>query len=373
MVPMYFDNNATTALAPEALQAMLPVLKENYGNPSSPHTMGLMAKGAMDHAREQLATLLNCDSEEIRFNSGATEGINHILRGIFEALPKKRHFVTSAVEHPAVLSVLDYLKRHGAKLSYIGVDSEGRLDLAALESAIRPDTALVSVMAANHETGVIFPLDVVARITKEKGSLLHVDATQAIGRLPFDLQALDVDLLTLSAHKFHGPKGTGAIIARRGLALKSLIRGGTEEGGLRGGTENVPGIVGMGAAAALANEQLHEMDRIRSLRDMFEKKLKSAISDVHIHGSKTQRLPNTSLVSFPDRDGEELMLGLDAKGICVSTGSACASGSKGISHVLKALGTDPTLAKGTLRISMSRYTLESEVQTMLEKIISIPS
>lgn len=363
---LYLDNNATTRLAPEVLEAMLPCFQEHYGNPSSAHGLGLLAEGALVQAREQVAGLLHCQSAELVFNASGTEGLNHAFRGVFEAFPAKRHFVTTAVEHSAVLALVEWLRRQGAEVTVLPVDASGLLDLDALEAVIRPDTALVSVMAANNETGVCFPLEAIARIVKAKGVLFHVDGTQAGGKLPLDLTTLPVDLLNLSAHKLHGPKGVGALFIRRGLRLKPFMVGGHQERGRRGGTENLPGLVGFGRAAVLAQSGLAEMARVKSLRDGLEAALKTAVPEICIHGEGAPRLPNTSFIGFAGIEGEALLLRLSQVGICVATGSACTTGQKEPSHVLRAMGVDAGLALGTLRLSLSRFTTEDEIAQVVE-------
>lgn len=368
---IYLDNNATTRLAPEVLEAMLPFLQESYGNAGSAHVLGHLSEGAVVQARDQVATLLGCSPAELLFNSGGTEGINHSFRGVFEAFPKKRHFIISAVEHPAVLAVCEWLKTQGAEVTSLDVDREGRLDLVVLEAAIRPDTALVSLMAANNESGVLFPLEEVAKIVKGKGALLHVDATQVIGKTGLDLGKLPIDLLNFSGHKFHGPKGTGALFIRRGLRLKSFMLGGHQERGRRGGTENVPGIVGLGKACELALAHLPQVAAMGKLRDRFESAVQAAIPGVHIHGAGASRLPNTSFMGFNDLEGEALLLRLSELGVCVSTGSACTTGQKEPSHVLRAMGVPKEFALGTIRVSLSRYTTEDEIQKVIAMLPGI--
>lgn len=358
---LYLDNNATTRMAPEVLEVMLPYFCEQYGNPSSAHVLGLQAEGAMVQARDQVAALLHCQPAELVFNGGGTEGLNHAFRGVFEAFPHKRHFVTTAVEHSAVLALVEWLRHQGAEVTVLPVDGEGRLDLADLEAAIRPDTAMVSVMAANNETGVCFPLPEIAIVVKAKGALFHVDATQSVGKVPLALASLPVDLLNLSAHKFHGPKGVGALFIRRGLRLKPFMVGGHQERGRRGGTENLPAIVGLGKAAELAQSGLPEMERVRVLRDGLEATLKAALPELRVHGEGSPRLPNTSFLGFPGLEGEALLLCLSQRGICVATGSACTTGQKEPSHVLRAMSVDTRLALGTLRLSLSRYTTQGEI------------
>ncbi len=358
---IYLDNNATTRMAPEVLEAMLPWFQDHYGNPSSAHGLGLLAEGALVQAREQVAGLLNCQPAELVFNGGGTEGLNHAFRGVFEAFPAKRHFITTAVEHSAVLALVEWLRRQGAEVTVLPVDGSGQLDLDRLEAAIRPDTALVSVMAANNETGVCFPLEVIARIVKARGALFHVDGTQAGGKMPLDFGAFPVDLLNLSAHKLHGPKGVGALFIRRGLRLRPFLVGGHQERGRRGGTENLPGIVGFGRAAVLALTGAADMARVRLLRDEMEAALKDAVMDLCIHGEKAPRLPNTSFIGFAGIEGEALLLRLNQAGICVSTGSACTTGQKEPSHVLRAMNVSAGFAMGTVRMSLSRFTTEGEI------------
>jgi cysteine desulfurase len=367
---IYLDNNATTRLAPEALDAMLPYFCDHYGNASAAHTLGHLSEGAVTRAREQLATLLGCQPAELVFNSGGTEGLNHVFRSVLDAFPTKRHFIVSSVEHTAVMAIMDWLRKQGAEVTMIDVDESGRLDLHQLETAIRPDTALVSIMAANNETGVIFPLKEIAHIVKAKSVLFHVDATQAIGKTALDVSNLPIDLLNLSAHKFHGPKGVGAIFIRRGLRLKPFMIGGHQERGRRGGTENVPGIVGLGKAAELARLSLRKMEEIRRWRDQLESAALD-IPDACVNGFDAERLPNTSLLSFAGIEGEALLMKLNEQGICVSTGSACTTGQKEPSHVLRAMKVSEAHAKGTIRVSMSRCTTAEEIARLVELLPSL--
>ncbi|MBP1627928.1 MAG: nifS [Holophagaceae bacterium] len=360
---IYLDNNATSKPAPEVVGLMLPCFQEFFGNPSSGHLLGIEAEGALVLARERVAALLNASPAEIVFNSGGTEGLNHAFKGVFESFPKKRHFITTAVEHSAVLALGRWLRRQGAEVTVLGVDGDGMLDLAELERAIRPDTAMVSIMAANNESGVIFPVEEAAELVKSKGALFHVDATQAAGRLPLDLANLPVDLLNISAHKFHGPKGAGALFIRRGLRISPLLLGGHQERDRRGGTENLPALVGMGLAAEMAQAGLEGMAGVETLRNRLESAILSRVPDTRIFGANAPRLPNTSLVGFGGLDGEALQLRLSERGICCSTGSACTTGQKEPSHVLQAMGLGP-LGKGALRFSLSRYTTEGEVDAM---------
>ena len=370
---IYLDHNATTPLDPEAFEAMRPWFTERFGNASSAYALGHLSDGAVVAAREQVATLVGCTPAEIVFTSGGTESLNHAFKGVWEAFPAKRHLVTTAVEHPALRALVLWWKGQGGEVTDVGVDAEGRLDLAGLERAVRPDTALVAVMAANNETGVLFPVDEAASLAKATGALFLVDATQAVGKIPVDATSWGVDLLGLSGHKFHGPKGTGLLMIRRGVRLKPLMLGGSQERGRRGGTENVPGIVGLGKAAELARTHLPEMDRVRRLRNALETHLMAEIPDVLIHGAETNRLPNTCLVGFAGLEGEALQLRLAEHGVCVSTGSACSTGMREPSHVLRAMRVPDTYARGTVRFSLGRSTTSEEmdkVQALLPALVS---
>jgi cysteine desulfurase len=368
---IYLDHNATTPLDPEVFEAMRPWFTERFGNASAAYALGHLSDGAVVAARAQVATLVGCTPAEIVFTSGGTESLNHAFRGVWEAFPQKRHLITTAVEHPAVRALMGWWKEQGGEVTDVGVDLEGRLDLAALEGAIRPDTALVTIMAANNESGVLFPMVEAARIAKSKGALFLVDATQAMGKVPVDAAAWGADLLTLSGHKFHGPKGTGLLMIRRGVRLKPLMLGGSQERGRRGGTENVPGIVGLGKAAELAVIRLPDMDRVRRLRDALEVRLRAEIPEVRIHGAEAERLPNTSLVGFAGIEGEALQLKLAEHGICVSTGSACTTGMREPSHVLRAMRIPDSYARGTVRFSLGWQTNAEDLGKVLEILPSL--
>lgn len=358
---IYLDHNATTALDPEAFEAMRPWFTERFGNASAAYALGHLSDGAVVAAREQAAALVGCSPAEIVFTSGGTESLNHAFRGVWEAFPAKRHLVTTAVEHPAVRALVQWWKGLGGEATDVGVDGEGRLDLAALEAAVRPDTALVAVMAANNESGVLFPVAEAGRIAKAKGALFLVDATQAVGKVPVDAGAWGADLLCLSGHKFHGPKGTGLLMIRRGVRLKPLMLGGSQERGRRGGTENVPGLVGLGRAAERAQSRLPEMDQVRGLRDAFEARLLAEVPEIRIHGAGADRLPNTSLVGFAGIEGEALQLKLAERGICVSTGSACSTGMREPSHVLRAMQVPQAYTQGTVRFSLGLGTTADQM------------
>ncbi|HJW43384.1 MAG TPA: aminotransferase class V-fold PLP-dependent enzyme [Geothrix sp.] len=358
---IYLDHNATTALDPEAFEAMRPWFTERFGNASAAYALGHLSDGAVVVAREQAAALVGCTPAEIVFTSGGTESLNHAFRGVWETFPAKRHLVTTAVEHPTVRALVGWWKAQGGETTDVGVDVEGHLDLAALEAAVRPDTALVAVMAANNESGVLFPAAEAGRLAKAKGALFLVDATQAVGKVPVDAAAWGADLLSLSGHKFHGPKGTGLLMIRRGVRLKPLMLGGSQERGRRGGTENVPGIVGLGKAAELARLRLPDMDRVRGLRDHLEARILAEVPDARIHGAGSGRLPNTSLVGFAGIEGEGLQLKLAEHGVCVSTGSACSTGMREPSHVLRAMQVPDAYARGTIRFSLGRGTTADQV------------
>jgi cysteine desulfurase len=370
---IYFDNNATTRLAPEALEAMKPYLAELYGNPSSIHGFGSQVARKIQEARERVAALLGAaDAVEIIFTSCGTEGDNAAIRGILESQPQKRHIVTTQVEHPAVLSLCQHLEKKGYRVTWLRVNGNGMLDLDELKDSLGDDTALVSIMYANNETGVIFPIDAIGKIVKAKGIPFHVDAVQSAGKMPLNLKQTPVDLLTISAHKFHGPKGVGALYVRRGITFRPFLIGGHQERGRRGGTENVAGIVGMGKAAELALKNMPEEERrVRALRDRLEKSLLESCPDSRVNGDNKMRLPNTLNMSFKFLEGEAILVLLDQDGICASTGSACTAGSAEPSHVLRAMGVPPDWLQGAVRFSLSRYTTEEEVLTVNQKVPSI--
>jgi cysteine desulfurase len=370
---VYFDNNATTRLAPEALDAMQPYLTELYGNPSSIHSFGSRVARKIQEAREQVASLLGAaDPIEIVFTSCGSEGDNAAIRGILESQPEKRHIVTTQVEHPAVLGLCQHLEKKGYRVTWLRVDRDGRLDLEELKASLDDDTALVSIMYANNETGVIFPIAAAGEIVKARGIPFHVDAVQAAGKIPLNLRESPIDLLTISAHKFHGPKGVGALYVRRGITFRPFIIGGHQERGRRGGTENVSGIVGMGEAAAAAVKNLPEDERrMRALRDRLEKSLIESCPDSRVNGHRDQRLPNTLNISFKLIEGEAMLVLLDQDGICASTGSACTAGSAEPSHVLRAMGVAADFIQGAVRFSLSRYSTEEEVALVNQKVPSI--
>ncbi len=368
---IYLDNNATTAVAPEVAEAMAPYLGERYFNPSSMYAPAGAVAGAVKEARAAVAALIGADAEgEIFFTSGATESNNWAIQGAARARPERRRLITTSVEHPAVREVMREMARLGWTVDELPVDRAGRLDVAAFVRALRPDTLLVSIMHANNETGVLFPVAELARIAKETdpGILVHTDATQSVGKLPVDLagEFRHVDLLSCSGHKLHGPKGIGALFIRRGTPLRPLLLGGHQERGRRGGTENVPHIVGLGAAARLAAAHLGEAARIAARRDRLEKAVLERIPWVEVNGAGAERLPNTLNLACHCIEGESILAQLDAQGICASSGSACTSGSLDPSHVLKAMHVPFTALHGSVRFSLSRLTTDAEIGRVID-------
>lgn len=366
---VYLDNNATTMTAPEVVEAMAPFWGERYGNPSSMHSFGGDVRRDVDRARAQVAALLGAASpSEIVFTSGGSESDNLAIRGTLEALARtgRRHVITSRVEHPAVLETCRHLAKHGYRVTELSVNADGALEMNELIEALTPDTALVSVMWANNETGVVFPIEEVARIVKSRGIVFHTDAVQVAGKLPINVSKLPIDLLSISGHKLHAPKGVGALYVRKGTKLVPLVLGGHQEGGKRAGTENVPSLVGLGRACELALEHLPEEARLRGLRERLERGILARCRDVRINGKN--RLPNTLNVSFEYVEGEAILLLLDELGISASSGSACASGSLEPSHVMRAMGVPFTAAHGSIRFSLSRYNTEQDVDYVLEHL-----
>lgn len=362
---IYLDNNATTQVDPQVLEAMLPYLSSLYGNPSSMHSFGGQVGAAVQDAREQVAELLGAEDTEIVFNSCGSEGNNTAIHAALTAQPEKRHIVTTAVEHPAILNVCKHLEKKGYTVTYLSVDGRGQVDLMEVEAAITGGTALVTTMYANNETGVIFPVEQIGAIAKEMGATFHVDAVQAVGKVPINLKTSTIDLLTLSGHKLHAPKGIGALYIRRGFRFRPFLLGGHQERGRRAGTQNVPGIVALGKAAALARTHLADIKQEQKLRDLLEKQLLKLIPDCQVNGGGTTRLPNTTNIGFKYIEGEAILLMLDREGICASSGSACTSGSLDPSHVLKAMGLPYTILHGSIRFSLSRFTTEEEVRYVL--------
>ena len=367
MKNVYFDNNATTQVAPEVIDAMLPFFRDYWGNPSSMHYFGGQVGRKVENAREQVASLLGADPSEIVFTSCGTEGDNMAVRGAVDAVGRGCTVITSRVEHPAVLGPCLYLQEQGHKLIEVGVDSEGHLDMEALGAALYHRPAVVSIMWANNETGVIFPIEEIARMVKDAGGVMHTDAVQVVGKLPVDVSSVPVDMLSMSGHKLHAPKGIGAIYIRKGTKLKTFLLGGHQEGGRRGGTENVPYIVGLGKACELAAQNMQdEQTRVSRLRDRLEAGLMASCPDTRINGDPKQRLPNTANISFQYIEGEAILYHLSDVGVAASSGSACTSGSLEPSHVIRAMGVPFTAAHGSIRFSLSRYNTDEDVDHVLE-------
>ena len=370
---IYLDNNATTRLDPRVLEAMLPYFSESYGNPSSMHRFGDRANGVVQRSRAQVAELLGCEAGEVVFTSGGTEADNLAIRGALAAVPAKKHVITTKVEHPAVLSVCQWLERQGYSVTWLQVDDQGRIDLDYYRSVFREDTALVSVMLANNETGVTYPVAEMADYARSKGVIFHSDAVQGVGKMSLDLaKGMPVDLLSLSAHKFHGPKGVGALYVRRGTSLRPLVIGGHQENGRRPGTLNVPGIVGLGMAAELAVGHVEDYQtRVAGLRDALESGLLATVPRAKVNGDRENRLPNTTNISFEFIEGEAILLRMSDLGIAASSGSACTSGSLEPSHVLRAMGIPFTMVHGSVRFSLSRFTTSEEVDSAIEGLPGI--
>ena len=372
MKTVYLDNNATTRVAPEVLEEMLPYFSELYGNPSSMHFFGGQVGMRVEQARARVAALIGADPTEIVFTGCGSESDNAAIRSAVECLSGRNRLVTTRVEHPAVLGPCKYLEERGYEVITLGVDGEGRLDLAEAEYAINDDTALVSVMWANNETGVIFPVEEIGRMAKEHGAIFHCDGVQAAGKVPIDLSQSTIDYLSVSGHKLHAPKGVGVLYIRRGTPFSPLMIGGHQEHNRRAGTENVASIVGIGQAAELAQTFIpEEQTRVRALRDRLEQSLLAGCPDAHRNGAAEPRLPNTASVSFDYVEGEAILLSLSDLGICASSGSACTSGSLEPSHVLRAMGVPFTRVHGSLRLSLSVYTTDEDVDYVLEHLPGI--
>lgn len=367
------DYAATTPVLPEVLDVMRPYMLETFGNPSSIHSFGREAKRALDDAREKIASLLSAQPEEIVFTSGGSESTNLAIKGCAEANVKKgRHIITSSVEHHSSLDAVKYLARNGFEATYLPVDSHGIVDLDALRESIRGDTVLVSIIHANNEVGTIQPVEEIIEIAHEKGALVHLDSVQAVGSIPVNVRELNVDLLSMSAHKFYGPKGVGALYVRKGVRIAPLIHGGPQERKRRAGTENVAGAVGMAKALELAVAGMEEeVSRLTRLRDRMIHAILSRISHVRLNGHPTQRLPNNVNVSIEFVEGEAVLLNLDLKGIAASSGSACTSGSLSPSHVLMAMGVPPEVAHGSIRFTMGRGTTEADVDYVVDTLVDV--
>ncbi len=372
MKTIYFDNNATTRVADEVFEAMQPYFCDLYGNPSSMHTFGGQVGIKVREAREHVATLLGCHPSEIIFTSCGTESDSTAILGTLAAVPHRRKVITTRVEHPAVLTVCRDLENRGYQVIELGVDKQGRLDLDELESELDDDTAIVTIMSANNETGTVFPVEQIARMVTDRGITFHTDAVQIVGKIPLNLAESRISLLSLSGHKLHAPKGVGVLYVRKGTRMTPFLLGGHQEGGRRAGTENVPGIVGLGKACELAHKYMEEENtRVRKLRDKLETAILANCSDSRINGDPENRLPNTTNISFEYIEGEAILLMLDQFGICASSGSACTSGSLEPSHVLRAMGVPFTMAHGSIRYSLSRYNTEEEVDFTIDKMPQI--
>jgi cysteine desulfurase len=366
---VYVDNNATTKVAPEVLEVMLPYFSEYYGNPSSMHFFGGQVQKKVDEARAKAADFLGAEPSEIVFTSCGTESDNAAILGTLDSYPEKRHLISTRVEHPAVGNVSTYLGRKGYRITELSVDREGRLDLDELRESLTDETALVTIMYANNETGVIFPIEEIGGIVKARGISFHTDAVQAAGKIPLNMKNSKLDMLSISGHKLHAPKGIGILYIRKGTKFSPFLIGGHQEKGRRGGTENVPYIIGLGKACELAKKHLSEENtRIKALRDYLEAKLLEKIPNTLVNGDRRNRLPNTVSVSFEYVEGESILLLLSDLGICASSGSACTSGSLEPSHVLRAMGVPFTAAHGSIRFSLSVFNTKEEMDYIIEHL-----
>jgi len=371
---VYADSNATTRVAPEVMEEMLPYYGEFYGNPSSMHFFGGHVGRKIKDAREKVAASIGARPEEIIFTSCGTESNNTAIRAAIVSNPDKKQIVTTRVEHPAVKNLCEDLAKRGYPVTFLPVDRQGRLDLDTLDASLSENTAIVSIMWANNESGVLFPIEQIAQKVKSKGIVFHTDAVQAVGKIPVDVTAVDVDMLSISGHKLHAPKGVAALYVKRGTKYSPLLIGGHQESGRRGGTENAASIIGFGKACELAGAHLDEMaTRVCGLRDKLESEIQCRIPDTIVNGGGAIRLPNTTSIGFQYVEGESILLMLDQFGICASSGSACTSGSLEPSHVLRAMGVPFTSAHGSIRFSLDRYSTEEEIDFILEKLPPIIS
>ena len=369
MKTIYLDNNATTQVAPEVLDAMLPYFRDLYGNPSSMHSFGGQVAKKIREAREQAASLIGAAPEEIIFTSCGTESDNAAIRSALAAHPDRRHILTSRVEHPAIKSLCAHLSRQGYRITELPVDKDGLLDMNQFERNLTPDTAVVSLMWANNETGVLFPVEKAAELAHTRGILFHTDAVQAVGKIPINMKTNDIDMLSISGHKLHAPKGIGILYIRKGTKFSPFLIGGHQEKERRGGTENTPSIIGLGKACELAARNMEtENTRVKQLRDKLETELLARIPNSRVNGNQLYRLPNTVNISFEFIEGEGILLLMDEYGICASSGSACTSGSLQPSHVLRAMGVPFTMAHGSIRFSLSIYNTEEEISFVIEKM-----
>lgn len=369
MKETYLDNNATTKVDELVFEEMRPYFCELYGNPSSMHFFGGQVQRKVDEARNRVAELLGALPEEIVFTSCGTESDNAAIRSALEIFPEKRHIITTRVEHPAVLTLCRNLSKRGYRVTEIGVDREGMLDIDELRSAIDEDTAIVSVMYANNETGVVFPVEEIGEIVKEKGALFHTDAVQAVGKIPMDMKNSTIDMLALSGHKLHAPKGIGALYLRKGIPFRPFMVGGHQERSRRAGTENTASIIALGKACELAGKHMEdENTRVKAMRDRLEREILAAVTKVQVNGGQAERLPNTVSVAFEFVEGEAILLLLNEKGICASSGSACTSGSLEPSHVLRAMGVPFTCAHGSIRFSLSRFNTDADIDLVIKEL-----
>ena len=366
---VYVDNNATTQVAPEVLEEMLPYFSKLYGNPSSMHTFGDSAQQKITESREKIAALIGATPAEIILTSCGTESDSTAIRAATLSNPDKKHILTTRVEHPAIKNLCEYLSKRGYRVTFIPVDRKGNLDIDDFQKNLTDDTAIVSIMWANNESGVIFPIEKISQIVKERGIIFHTDAVQAVGKLPIDVSRIKVDMLSLSGHKIHAPKGVGALYLRKGTKFSPFLIGGHQEGGRRGGTENVASIVGLGKACELSKHHLVDQHtRVKELRDRLEAALLKKISHAMINGDPERRLPNTTSISFEFVEGESILLMMDRLGICASSGSACTSGSLEPSHVLRAMGVPFTAAHGSIRFSLSIYNTAEEMDFISDNL-----
>ncbi|MBC8431266.1 MAG: cysteine desulfurase NifS [Desulfobacterales bacterium] len=369
MSVIYVDNNATTQVAPEVMEEILPYFNEFYGNPSSMHSFGGQVGRKLLEARADVAALIGAAPEEIIFTGCGTESDSTAIWAAIRSYPDKKHIITSRVEHPAVKNLFEYLSKNGYRVTFVPVGRQGHLDLDYLYKNLSDDTAIASIMWANNESGVIFPVEEISRAVKKHGTVFHTDAVQAVGKIPIDLRNIDVDMLSLSGHKFHGPKGIGALYVRKGTKFFPFLIGGHQEGGRRGGTENVAAIIGLGKASQLAANHLEkDITRVKELRDKLENGLLKRVPSAFINGDHKNRLPNTTSIAFEYVEGESILLMMDEFGICASSGSACTSGSLEPSHVLRAMGVPFTAAHGSIRFSLSVYNTKEEIDFIIEKL-----
>lgn len=369
MKVVYVDNNATTQVAPEVLEEMLPYFHDLYGNPSSMHSFGGQVGAKLKEARQKMASLIGATPDEILVTSCGSESDNTAIRATLESYPDKKHIITTRVEHPAILNLCEYLAENGYRVTFLPVDRQGRLNPEDLYKSLSDNTAIVSIMWANNETGVIFPIEEMARVVRERGVVFHTDAVQAVGKIPINVQQVPVDMLSLSGHKLHGPKGIGALYIRKGTKFSPFLIGGHQERGRRGGTENVASIIGLGKACELAAKHIgEENERVKHLRNKLENEILKRVPNAMVNGDRERRLPNTTNISFEYVEGEAILLMMNELGICASSGSACTSGSLEPSHVLRAMGVPFTAAHGSIRFSLSIYNTEEEIDFIFEQL-----